>query len=455
VSNLVIKPLSSIYLWLIEPKSQGSDARRREFILNVLLTGSLVLSLTALLIVIVNEVVQPNSSTGSPLAVAIAVALFLVMIAVSRRGFSVGVAYALVALYFILAFYSLFHWGISLSIGTLILALVLDMSSILIGTRFAVIMTCLSIFALIGLGAMQQSHMLLFDSSWMQTPGGLSDAVIFSFALAVITTVSWLSNREIERFNLTLQERVHEATKRLSVANRNLRVLDKAKDEFIGMASHQLGTPLTAITGYLSMTLDDPRKLGTHQREYINFALEASERLAAMTRDLLDVSRLNSGRFVIQRQPVDLSRLTAQEVQQLRPAAERKGIKLLYDPPATAMTLNVDESKTRQVIMNLIDNAIYYTAKGTVSVQLQTTADHVEFTVTDTGIGVPVAERAKLFAKFYRGSNAQETRPDGTGLGLFLAKRVIEGQDGEIIFASEIGKGSTFGFKLPLQPARP
>ncbi len=218
------------------------------------------------------------------------------------------------------------------------------------------------------------------------------------------------------------------------------------------MASHQLGTPLTAITGYLSMSLDtDKNNMTTQQREFVSYAVEAAERMTAMSMDLLNVSRLSSGRFMIERQPVDLATLVDQEVHQLLPAADRNGVKLEYVAPATPLPqLQIDESKTRQVIMNFIDNAIYYTPHGRVVVALERMGNNLRFTVTDNGIGVPPAEQDKLFAKFYRAENAKKTRPDGTGLGLYLAKRVIEDQGGQIVFHSEEGKGSTFGFDMPI-----
>ncbi|HVQ44127.1 MAG TPA: ATP-binding protein [Candidatus Saccharimonadia bacterium] len=261
---------------------------------------------------------------------------------------------------------------------------------------------------------------------------------------------------EIAHFNTTLQERIRQATRRLSAANRNLKVLDQAKDDFISMASHQLGTPLATITGYLSMAVDeDKHNMTANQRQYISLALEASSRMVAMSSDLLNVSRLNSGRFAILPRPVDLGQLVEQEIEQLSPAAERKGLRLTHKLPQPPLPrLMLDESKTRQVVMNFIDNAIYYTPHGGIHVELKHEAGAVIFTVTDTGIGVPAAEQAKLFAKFYRADNARQTRPDGTGLGLYLAKKVIEGQNGTIIFASQEGAGSTFGFSLPYTPAK-
>lgn len=270
-------------------------------------------------------------------------------------------------------------------------------------------------------------------------------------AVAILNAKSYA---EIQAFNITLQARVDHATNRLRVANRHLKELDKAKDEFISMASHQLRTPLTTIKGYLSMMLEgDAGPISSGQKEFAQFAFDSSERMVNLISDLLNISRLNAGRFLIQRTPTDMVQMIEDEVRQATQHADGKGIKLVFDRPDHPLPpVEIDENKTRQVVMNFIDNAIYYTQKGEVRVVLKQTGDMVHLEVHDTGIGVPEAARRKLFTKFYRAENAQTVRPDGTGLGLYLAKRVIQDQDGTIIFNSVEGKGSTFGFELPFKP---
>ena len=260
---------------------------------------------------------------------------------------------------------------------------------------------------------------------------------------------------EIREFNVTLQARVDHATNRLRVANRHLKELDKAKDEFISMASHQLRTPLTTIKGYLSMMLEgDAGRLSKTQREFTDYAFGSSERMVNLISDLLNVSRLSAGRFLIQARPTDMVAMVADEVRQLQSHAAAKHLKLTFEPPTeTLPLLEVDDNKTRQVIMNFIDNAIYYTPAGSVRVVLSRVGPNIRLEVIDTGIGVPADQRRKLFSKFYRASNAQSMRPDGTGLGLYLARRVVQDQGGTIIFTSTEGKGSTFGFELPFKAA--
>jgi signal transduction histidine kinase len=258
---------------------------------------------------------------------------------------------------------------------------------------------------------------------------------------------------QISEFNATLQDKVDKATAKLEKTNEKLKELDSAKDEFISMASHQLRTPLTTVKGYLSMLLDeDAGKLSAQQKEFIEQAFGSSQRMVYLIADLLNVSRLSTGKFVIESKNSDLSEIVEQEVEQLQRSAKVKSIKLSYKKPKDFPRVNIDETKIRQVIMNFTDNALYYTpSKGRVEVSLEESGRSIEFKVKDNGIGVPQALQHKLFTKFYRAENAQAVRPDGTGLGLFMAKKVILAQGGSIIFNSKEDKGSTFGFTFPKQ----
>jgi signal transduction histidine kinase len=256
---------------------------------------------------------------------------------------------------------------------------------------------------------------------------------------------------EIQQFNVTLQQKIEEATLELRRVNHRLRELDKTKDEFISMASHQLRTPLTAVKGYLSMVLEgDAGKVTKAQKEYTQKAFDGAQKMVYLIADMLNVSRLQTGKFVIENKPTDLAELVRGEVAQLETTAAEHQIKLVYHKPGKVPLLNLDETKIRQVVMNFVDNAIYYTpAGGSVTVELESDDTEVRFKVTDTGLGVPVSVQHHLFSKFYRADNARKVRPDGTGLGLFMAKKVVTAQGGAIIFKSTEGKGSTFGFSFP------
>lgn len=256
---------------------------------------------------------------------------------------------------------------------------------------------------------------------------------------------------QIAEFNETLQKKIKDATAKLEKTNQKLKELDSAKDEFISMASHQLRTPLTTIKGYLSMVLEgDAGKLNKDQHKFVDQAFGSAQRMVYLIADLLNVSRLNTGKFVIDATETNLADLVQQEVDQLQRHAESRKMELTYKKPAKFPLLMLDETKTRQVIMNFTDNALYYTPEGgKVKVAIRETPTAIEFTVTDNGIGVPRELQHKLFSKFYRADNAKQARPDGTGLGLFMAKKVIVAQGGAVIFKSKVGLGSTFGFSFP------
>ena len=258
------------------------------------------------------------------------------------------------------------------------------------------------------------------------------------------------SYEEISRFNLTLKNEVKHATKRLEEKNAQLRELDQAKDEFISMASHQLRTPLTVIKGYLSMLLEgDVGKITKGQEEFVHEAFDGSSRMVGLINDLLNVSRMDTGRFFIEPTEVDIEELVSQEVKELQKQAGDKGLYLKIAKTGKIPHVWVDETKIRQVVMNFIDNALYYTEEGGVTVKLEKIKDMVIYSVVDTGVGIPKAEQPKIFEKFFRAGNARKIRPDGTGLGIYLAKRVVEDHGGEIFFESSEGHGSTFGFKIP------
>lgn len=269
----------------------------------------------------------------------------------------------------------------------------------------------------------------------------------------VIAVHNALSLHEVKSLNATLHQRIDSATKELRASNAQLQRLDEAKDEFISMASHQLRTPLTSIKGYISMIVEgDAGKVNTMQKKLLEEAFLSSERMVRLINDFLNVSRLQTGKFLIEKHPVDLSQIVQQELDSLVPSALARGMKFQYSAPKKFPLIDLDEGKIRQVIMNFSDNAIYYSKdKSTIKVSVKIEKGEVVFRVKDTGIGVPASEQAQLFNKFFRATNARKQRPDGTGVGLFLAKKVVDAHKGDVIFESEEGKGSTFGFRLPIQ----
>lgn len=273
----------------------------------------------------------------------------------------------------------------------------------------------------------------------------------------VITIQNARSVEEIRDLNLHLKERINNATKELRSSNKRLIELDATKDEFISMASHQLRTPLTSIKGYLSMVLEgDAGKISPDQERLLSEAYTSSERMVHLIGDFLNVSRLQTGRFTIEAHECDLATVVAQEVESINPVAAAHSMKLRYRKPSRFPILMVDEDKLRQVIMNFIDNAIYYSpANSEISIQLSVQDGMAVLEVKDHGIGVPADVKDRLFTKFFRADNARKQRPDGTGIGLYLAKKIIDVHGGSVLFESELDHGSTFGFRLPIKKLEP
>lgn len=250
--------------------------------------------------------------------------------------------------------------------------------------------------------------------------------------------------------NKLLFEENKHVLRQLKDSNAKLQALDEAKDDFISMASHQLRTPLTSIKGYTSMVLEgDAGKITPTQEKLLTQSFFSAQRMVYLIADLLNVSRLRTGKFVIEKVPVNLADMVAEELLQVEMSAKSRNLTLKYIKPKNFPKIMLDDVKTRQVIMNFADNAIYYTpAGGHIEVEVAETKDSIVLKVTDDGLGVPKADRPHLFTKFYRAGNARKARPDGTGLGLFMAKKVIVAEGGSLIFESEEGKGSTFGFRF-------
>lgn len=252
--------------------------------------------------------------------------------------------------------------------------------------------------------------------------------------------------------NLTLYEQLEEANTRLVHANDELSRLDKAKTEFLSIASHQLRTPLTAIKGYMSMILDKdygpyPEKMETPFKD----VFESAQRLIALVNDLLDVSRIASGRLELHIQAVDIFKLTGSVIDEIRPKASNKGIDLVVENKISPNTfVKADEEKLRQVVINLVDNAIKYTPKGRVVVRIESNGPKLKYSVIDSGIGLTADEIPQLFHRFMRTPEAVLVETEGTGLGLYVAKTIIEALEGNIrVESAGLGKGSSFIFELP------
>ncbi|MBU1202967.1 hypothetical protein KKH39_02925 [Patescibacteria group bacterium] len=253
--------------------------------------------------------------------------------------------------------------------------------------------------------------------------------------------------------NLKLYKNLQKANMDLQDANIRLRELDKAKSEFLSIASHQLRTPISAIKGYLSMMIDgDFGKIPPSISAVIANLFESSARLARLINIFLNVSRIESGRLKLEKKPIQINDMIESVMMELVNQANQKGVKLKYKKAKKAPPLILaDADKLREVVLNLVDNAIKYTPEGKIDVMVEYDKANLKFLVKDTGIGIDPMEAKTLFRKFVRGSGVAQIHTGGSGLGLFIAQKIIKEHGGNIWVESEgKGKGSVFQFEIPI-----
>lgn len=259
---------------------------------------------------------------------------------------------------------------------------------------------------------------------------------------------------QVEDLSENLQQKVDEQTKELKKAFEELKVLDKAKSEFISMASHQLRTPLSAIKGYISMLLEGSYgQLPEKAKEKLKNVFQSNERLIKIVNDLLNISKIELGRMELERQAVQLEELIQSSCEELKLEAEKRNLKLSFEKPKKPLPkINIDSLKIRQVILNLIDNAIRYTHQGEIKIEAKRKSSSILISIKDTGEGLTPEEGKRIFEGFTRGSAGINFFIEGAGLGLYVAKKFLELHDGKIWAESKgKGKGSTFYVELPIK----
>ncbi|MDE2025860.1 MAG: GAF domain-containing protein [Patescibacteria group bacterium] len=264
---------------------------------------------------------------------------------------------------------------------------------------------------------------------------------------------------EIKRFNITLKEEVNSATKELREANEQLKQLDKMKDEFVSLASHELKTPMASIKSYLWFILFGGEKIGTlneKQKMYADRAYNAVERLIKLVTDMLNMSRLEGGRIKLTVSSVDLMQLVKDVVTEIAGNAQTRGVTVEIIPfEGDLPEVAADADRVKEVVINLIGNSIKFTpAGGKVTVLFEKTGEFIKTSVIDTGKGITPEQMPMLFQKFGLIEGNYLTRAavvEGTGLGLYLSKSLIELHGGKMEVSSEgENKGATFTFTLPV-----
>lgn len=229
--------------------------------------------------------------------------------------------------------------------------------------------------------------------------------------------------------------------------------LDKIKSEFISIAAHQLRTPLSAIKWTIKMMIDgDVGDITLEQKEFLKRGYATNERMISLVNDLLNVSRIEEGRFGYEFKPVAIENIIDNLLKIIQPLIQEKRINFIFNKPADELPkINADEEKLLLALENILNNAIKYTPpQGKITLLVKENDDKIELTVSDTGVGVPKDQLPKLFTKFFRGSNVIRLQTDGSGLGLFITKNIIEKHKGQISLQSMENKGATIQITLPI-----
>jgi len=231
------------------------------------------------------------------------------------------------------------------------------------------------------------------------------------------------------------------------------RELDRLKSEFISNTSHELRTPLQSIMGFTKLMLREKVPDPETQREFLSIIDKQSARLADLINDLLDVSRMESGRFNIQKQPLSIGDVIHGAVTELDGIAHDSGVAIVGDMPATLPEIEADEKRIKQVIVNLLGNALKFSdSGGEITMSAEVKDDEILVSVSDRGIGIPAEAIPHLFERFYQVDGSMTRSSSGSGLGLFISAQIVEAHGGRIWAESKLGKGSTFSFTLPLSP---
>jgi len=257
--------------------------------------------------------------------------------------------------------------------------------------------------------------------------------------------------KEVAKFNETLRDKVDEQTKDIKEKNQYLRELLNIKSDFLHIVNHQLNTPLSIMRNAFSM-LEEKSIDYQKGMEYLKGGLT---RMSETIKDFWDAFELEGQKMELEPKETDIKEIIEKQIEEKKQMqkAKEKGLEIkIANPDFAVPKVFCDPKKIVHVISNLLDNAVYYTAKGSVSLSYEMAgADYLKIKVSDTGAGISEADQKNLFKKFSRGKESEHMRPDGSGLGLYIAKRIADGHGGELkLEKSEIGKGTVFSFTLPV-----
>jgi len=231
------------------------------------------------------------------------------------------------------------------------------------------------------------------------------------------------------------------------------KLVERMKTEFVSIAAHQLRTPLSAIKWTIRTVLDgDTGEINAEQKDLLEKTYVSNERMISLINDLLNVSRIEEGRFLYKQELANIEDITSTVIENSRDIIKMKKINLTFNKPKEALPqISVDREKMELVVQNLLENAVKYTPEGgKIDISLDKSNTDIIFKIKDTGVGIPESQQTRIFTKFFRGDNVIRMETEGSGLGLYTTKNIVEAHKGKIWFDSKEGEGTTFYFTIPI-----
>lgn len=460
ISNFFSKITQSI----AQGKSKDEDRKRREFILNILLISSICLSLVAFSINFVEEQLLGLEVAVSSAIISIPLAFFSVLYLLSRKGFSRFSSYALLSIFFLLTTYEIYAWGVDLPSALLTYVLIIVMAGVLINTSLAFLSTIIIALTIAIVGELQINQIINPDSYWKSESLSKADFVAFGIIFFIITTVSWLSNREIEKSlerarrseaalkheRDSLEKTVEARTKELKETQAE-RIAELYRFAEFGRLSsgifHDLISPLHAVSLNIEKLKNNSRaEPMKNASDYVERAITSAKKLESL------VSAVR--KQLIRQKPDQALFSLNEEIKYVLDILSHKALKaqvvLLFRPESEVKIVG-DPIRFNQIALNLVSNAIdaYETinrsGKKEVLISLVEKEGKINLKVEDRGSGISEAHINKIFEPFF-------TTKEGTGMGigLSMAKRIVEKEfRGKIIVSSKPGEGSIFTLELP------
>jgi len=452
---------------LIQPKSQNEDIKRREFIFNILLLGSIALTTIACLLIFIDKIKFGKSFTGLPIEIALLILIvFLFLYYLSRKGFFIISSYIFVGIYFFANTYFVYKWGIDLPQGLLFYTLIIIMSGILISTRFTFIITIVISSVMIILYYLKIKNIISPELYWKNYKEGIGEIIIYILTLSIITIVSWLSNREIERSlkrarqseaelkqeRDLLEAKVEQRTKELKQAQMEKMMQLYRFAEFGRLSSgmfHDLINPLTAVSLNLELVKKTCNTKIHNTKSYLARAISAAKRMEIfITAIRKQITRQKNNTIF------SLTEETIQAIQILSYKARKSNVEINFSPICDIHTYG-DSIKFSQLITNLISNALDAydivppsTNKREVVIKITEKDGLINLIVQDWGCGITFKHLSKIFEPFFTTKGFDK----GTGIGLSSSKDIVKKDfNGKMKVGSREGYGTIFIIKFPLK----